>query len=1006
MKTKISLMVVFVVIVQFVFGQCTIKQPRVDTSNVSICKYYCQSIKAYSNDTVIWYKINVLDTVRIGVGSQISDSVSTLSISTLESGLYTYLISSKNGCESPFTTLKVQINASTGLSMPNQVTIGYYDTVVSVSVSPKGGTYSFCGLPNNVVIMDEYSCAENKSKPSTSTDTSYKIQTKALQDNYYYTLTYNYYNEEGCGSSFQEVYRKPQPPQAPTGPSSYTFKFSDQHKIVSVVGDSAAIFTWYLSDYIVQPSTYKTNTLNLDSILSVLPLFPYSFKLDVKQTINGYEGLLKEITINYVNCLATQPIVASPVIVINNGDAMPAITASTTSTNCELRWYDLAGYNSNKQLRGVGASFVPTNCGDYCVISYDTVDACESNYTQVTLKEICSMPVKPIIDSIITDTIYDGYNGRIFSIANTLLPNQSCKWYVSDTNAVDYVGVQYTKYLPSRTNTLFVSIYDTLAHCESQLQKVVYNKIDCYVDFIFPNPPSIPLYLGDTIPVFTAYAPNKKFNWYDASNKLLASGNSFNPKITKAGTYSYSVSIDSGNCKIASVLQFIVNSNTISGSLLVPISFQNTPLQGQLLKIMPNDEYVTTDIYGNFTFSNLSYGTYTYSFVPSQSFADTVDSTEYSAVFNKDCHAVLHNFKITPQQHNDLTLELTPSVNPVVGRSCPIYITVTNFGSTLYNVPVDFHYSNYFSYSSKNNDSKLFKMDTTVNYVIDSIVGFKSNTTVIYLDVLPDFTLTGKKVVLKAALGKITQGDDILLNDTDSLSTTILNSFDPNDKEVSPCYKAEGYAVFGSPMTYTIRFQNKGTADAQNISIVDTLDANLDIATFEVLDRSDSMTFAITGRVLTFNFKNINLLDSATNETASHGFVKYRITPKTITTENTAVKNTAYIYFDYNPAVVTNTALSTFVSKLPVEKDETTTSHSLLERDIRVYPSLVTNNLTIDLGTTIASILIQNNVGQRLYSNTHQSGTTLIDCSAFASGVYNYTIKTQTKLLNGRFVKE
>ncbi|MBK9490010.1 MAG: hypothetical protein IPO07_15465 [Haliscomenobacter sp.] len=62
-------------------------------------------------------------------------------------------------------------------------------------------------------------------------------------------------------------------------------------------------------------------------------------------------------------------------------------------------------------------------------------------------------------------------------------------------------------------------------------------------------------------------------------------------------------------------------------------------------------------------------------------------------------------------------------------------------------------------------------------------------------------------------------------------------------------------------------------------------------------------------------FKNINLPDSTNNEPESHGFVSFRIKDRSGLAEKTTIDNTAYIYFDQNPAIVTNTTQNIMVSK-------------------------------------------------------------------------------------------
>jgi hypothetical protein len=66
----------------------------------------------------------------------------------------------------------------------------------------------------------------------------------------------------------------------------------------------------------------------------------------------------------------------------------------------------------------------------------------------------------------------------------------------------------------------------------------------------------------------------------------------------------------------------------------------------------------------------------------------------------------------------------------------------------------------------------------------------------------------------------------------------------------------------------------------------------------------------LDGNRLIFKYLNINLADSASNETASKGYVEYQILPKNAMVLNEKIFNTAYIYFDYNNPIVTNTSVN------------------------------------------------------------------------------------------------
>ena len=152
------------------------------------------------------------------------------------------------------------------------------------------------------------------------------------------------------------------------------------------------------------------------------------------------------------------------------------------------------------------------------------------------------------------------------------------------------------------------------------------------------------------------------------------------------------------------------------------------------------------------------------------------------------------------------------------------------------------------------------------------------------------------------------------------LSSELVCSFDPNDKlHVPSGYGKENYTLFGDTLEYTIRFQNTGNDTAFNVEIRDELSELLDLTTFKRIASSHNVQTQIDmeSRVATFKFNDIYLPDSFVNEPASHGFVKYQILGKEGLDENSDIENTASIYFDKNPAIVTNTVANRMVSELP-----------------------------------------------------------------------------------------
>ncbi|MBP7184621.1 MAG: T9SS type A sorting domain-containing protein [Saprospiraceae bacterium] len=147
-------------------------------------------------------------------------------------------------------------------------------------------------------------------------------------------------------------------------------------------------------------------------------------------------------------------------------------------------------------------------------------------------------------------------------------------------------------------------------------------------------------------------------------------------------------------------------------------------------------------------------------------------------------------------------------------------------------------------------------------------------------------------------------GDNNSANNYYTHCFTVVNSYDPNDKQVSPSGLTDTSLY---DLTYTVRFQNTGNAPAQHIYVLDTLDQNIDESSFQLLAYSHEPQMQIIGKRVRFNFPNINLPDSVNNEPESHGFVQYRVKRKNNLSIGTQIHNTAYIYFDFNAPVQTNT---------------------------------------------------------------------------------------------------
>lgn len=248
--------------------------------------------------------------------------------------------------------------------------------------------------------------------------------------------------------------------------------------------------------------------------------------------------------------------------------------------------------------------------------------------------------------------------------------------------------------------------------------------------------------------------------------------------------------------------------------------------------------------------------------------------------------------------------------------------------------------------------------------------------------------IAGDTVCINVSIANSITGDLDLTNNSYSYCYPVINSYDPNIKLVNHELVAPG---FSDDLVYTIYFQNTGNAPAFNIRLEDTLDAALDLETFEVLNYSHSCktTLNHTSRKLVVKFDYILLPDSATNPQGSIGFIQYKIKPIVPMVNGDQIKNTAHIIFDYNAPIITNTA--TTVAGFLGEHEILTNS------DIIVYPNPTTDYIYINSSKGITCNIYT------LYGTKIMESLQLpIDVSTINTGVYLLEIK----LNNQRWVKK
>jgi Secretion system C-terminal sorting domain len=157
-----------------------------------------------------------------------------------------------------------------------------------------------------------------------------------------------------------------------------------------------------------------------------------------------------------------------------------------------------------------------------------------------------------------------------------------------------------------------------------------------------------------------------------------------------------------------------------------------------------------------------------------------------------------------------------------------------------------------------------------------------------------------------------------------------------------------------------------------------------------MLGSSHPCRYDISGQhTLKFYFDNILLPDSNINEPMSHGYVKYKIKPELYLPINPyLISNRADIYFDFNPAVQTNTVVSTMVVSVGLNE--------LSDVQFKVQPNPVGDkvHLVSSAEIDLQSTTIYDVQGRVVFDNLSNAKDVYV--GMLNPGVYNLKIKYQS----------
>ncbi len=476
-----------------------------------------------------------------------------------------------------------------------------------------------------------------------------------------------------------------------------------------------------------------------------------------------------------------------------------------------------------------------------------------------------------------------------------------------------------------------------------------------------------------------------------------------------SGIYWVSITDGSSNCTTMrdTITSTGINCGTITGNVYADNNsdcMNNTGDVGfnhAAIFINPGNRYGYTNPNGDYVINNLPYGTY------SVSINNLIGSCTQTITTNVNAG--------TPNSiNNDLAVSINYTVQPDM--------MVSGFGSGI--VPgFAGNLVYYLNNLNMNNASGLFKV-TLPSACIPNILTVSPSVYTISGDTIiwnfSNITYGNQQqfyvyfnVPVSTPLGSLFQScgyvQPTLLdvnpnNNTFCYQRIVTGSFDPNDKSVSPVGNGPTgeIPIYTNDLTYLIRFQNTGNGPAVNIVVKDTLSPYLDINTLEMLGSSHNYDLDILpGNILRWKFNNIMLVDSGTNEPASHGFIQYRVKFINSIFGGAEIKNTAYIYFDFNAPVVTNTALNT------IEIITNLKNSAAGDNDWNIYPNPSNGTLYLSSQSGIKEqslLTIINSIGQTVHEESLNSNYKTLDLSKLNNGVYFVKVTSDLKSTVKRIV--
>jgi uncharacterized repeat protein (TIGR01451 family) len=352
------------------------------------------------------------------------------------------------------------------------------------------------------------------------------------------------------------------------------------------------------------------------------------------------------------------------------------------------------------------------------------------------------------------------------------------------------------------------------------------------------------------------------------------------------------------------------------------------------------------------------------------------------------------DFCISPNgNHADLEVVLAPITPARPGFDAVYQLIYKNKGNQTLNGVLSLNYDVFRLLFISSNTTPDFNFEGTIDWNFTNLLPFEARSILVTLNVnspteTPAVTI-GDILNFTTSITPVV-GDDLPLDNTFMYNQTVVGSFDPNNIE---CLEGTSVAPseIGKYLHYAINFENTGNFPAENVVVKTIIDpAKYDINSLQLLDTSNPVDARITGNVVEFIFKNVQLAGPG-----GHGHVLLKVKSKNSLIAGDSVANRADIFFDYNAPVDTGLETTVFQSL----------SNSVFVKDdsVSVSPNPASSIIAINCNSAIKTIQVYDVQGRVLQTVLN---TNNLDISDKTNGVYFLKITTEKGSKVEKIIKE